>query len=83
MAKIGFIVRVRGKGKDYFYLRKSIRDKNDLIRKENIFSFGHREKAIKRLQDWQSGEVKMPKELINLGYDLEDLRDWLEQINSK
>lgn len=83
MNKIGFIVKVKAKGKDYFYLRKSIRDKNDLIRKENIFSFGHREKAIKRLQDWQTNEAQMPTELINLGYDLEDVRDWLEQINSK
>lgn len=83
MNKIGFIVRVRARGKDYFYLRKSIRDKNDLIRKENIFSFGHREKAIKRLKDWQSGEDQMPKELINLGYDLEDVQVWLNEINSK
>lgn len=83
MAKIGFIVRVRAKGKDYFYLRKSIRDKNDLIRKEKIFSFGNREKAIRRLQDWQSDIDHMPKELINLGYDLDDVQVWLNEINSK
>lgn len=83
MAKIGFIVRVRAKGKEYFYLRKSIREKNDLIRKEKIYSFGHREKAIRKLQEWQSDIDQMPKELINLGYDLDDVQVWLNEINSK
>ncbi|MBG9585551.1 hypothetical protein [Cytobacillus firmus] len=83
MNKIGFIVRVKAKGKEYFYLRKSIREKNDLIRKEKIYSFGHREKAIRRLQEWQNDIDQMPKELINLGYDLDDVQIWLNEINSK
>lgn len=84
MAKTGFIVKNVSKGREYFYLRKSIRVKtNNVVNKKNLFSFGSRKKAIENLNEWLNDVSKMPSELKNLGYDLEDVKIWIEQIESK
>jgi hypothetical protein len=82
LSKIGFIVKNKSNGKEYFYLRKSIRSK-ELVSKQNIFSFGNKEKALNNLFEWKKDFNKMPLELKGLGYDLEDVSNWIEQIESK
>lgn len=83
MAKTGFIVKNVSKGREYFYLRKSIRVKNNVVNKKNLFSFGSRKKAIENLNEWKNDISKMPNELKKLGYDLEDIDNWINQIESK
>ncbi|WP_256816686.1 hypothetical protein [Cytobacillus sp. Bac17] len=85
MSKTGFLVKVSSKGREYFYLRKSERLKENkaVKRDRNIYSFGTRSKAIENLQDWQRDIEKMPNDLKILGYDREDVLSWIEQIENK
>lgn len=83
MTKIGYIVKVKAKGREYFYLRKSVRGKNNMVRKETIFSFGTKEKAFSKLLEWKYDLSLLPNELKKLGYDLEDVEIWINQINKK
>ena len=85
MSKIGFIIKVKARGKEYFYLRKSERTREDksVKRDSNIFAFGQRDKAIETLKDWENDINSMPIKLKDLGYDLEDISAWIEQIESK
>ncbi|MBK5447038.1 hypothetical protein [Peribacillus sp. TH24] len=82
MSKVGFIVKIRAKGKDYFYLRKSVREKKQVY-KENLYSFGTREKALDNLMLWGKSIDNLPENLRELGYDLEDISSWKEQIMNK
>lgn len=82
MSKVGYIVKIKAKGKDYFYLRKSVREKKQVF-KENIYSFGTREKAIDNLVLWGKDLNNLPDDLRELGYDLEDVISWKEQIMNK
>lgn len=81
-SKIGFIIKVKSKGREYFYLRKSIWEDNK-SKNKNIFSFGIREKAIKDLNNWQNDISRMPKELKNMGYNLNDVKIWIKEIEHK
>jgi hypothetical protein len=80
--KVGYITKIKSKGKDYFYLRKSIR-KLDLIEKKTIYSFGSRESAIEKLLLWSENTFLFPPELRELGYGSEDVLNWIEQIKNK
>lgn len=85
MKKTGFVVKVKAKGKEYFYLRKAERLKENkaIKRDRNIFSFGSRKKAIENLSMWSEDIINMPGELQKMGYELEDVLSWIEQIESK
>lgn len=85
MSKTGFLVKVSSKGREYFYLRKSERLKENkaVKRDRNVYSFGTRSKAIENLQDWKRDIEKMPNDLKILGYDREDVLSWIEQIENK
>lgn len=82
MSKIGFIIKNKSRGNEYFYLRKSIRVK-DQVMKKNVYSFGIRSKAIALINEWLIDFTKFPKELLDLGYDENDVSKWLEQIKNK
>lgn len=85
MSKTGFIVKVKSKGKEYFYLRKSERNKDDKSKKRdtNIYSFGTREKAVENLTLWKDNIDIIPEELKNMNYDREDVSSWIKKIESK
>lgn len=82
MPKVGYIAKVRSKGTDYFYLRKSVR-KGDLVEKKKIFSFGSRTNALENLKYWYLHMEDFPKELSKLGYEKEDISCWINDIESK
>lgn len=82
LKKTGFVTTVRAKGKVYYYLRKSKRV-NGTVKKENIYSFGTKEKALNNLSNWISNKENIPLELLNLGYDEKDLVLWYEEIKKK
>jgi hypothetical protein len=82
MNKIGYITKIKSRGKEYFYLRKSIR-KSDSIEKKQIYSFGSREAALTNLKNWKENIEILPQELKELGYSLSDVLSWIEQIENK
>lgn len=82
MNKVGYITKIKSRGKEYFYLRKSIRKLNS-IEKKQIYSFGSREDALKNLDNWKINIEFLPQELKDLGYSLEDVLYWIEQIEKK
>jgi hypothetical protein len=82
MRKTGFLVKVSSKGRQYFYLRRSYWI-NSVSKNKNIYSFGSRESAIKNLCEWKNDISKMPETLKNMGYDINDVLNWIEQIERK
>lgn len=85
MAKTGFVIKVKSKGKEYFYLRKSERNKEDKSKKRdtNIYSFGTREKAVENLTAWKNNTSDIPDELKKMNYGKEDILSWIEKIENK
>jgi hypothetical protein len=91
MKKVGFIVkntkRVNGKQYEYFYLRRSDRLKvNNHTRKKiesNLYNFGNRKKTLDLLNSWNKDENKIPQVLIDLGYNSEDVKKWLEEVENR
>lgn len=91
MQKVGFIVkntnRVKNKEYEYFYLRRSDRlkseDQNRKKKDTNLYSFGNKKKALDLLNSWNKDENKIPKVLIDLGYNSEDVKKWLKEVESK
>jgi hypothetical protein len=82
MNKVGYITKIKSRGKEYFYLRKSIRKLNS-IEKKQIYSFGSRESALTNLRIWKENIESLPQELKNLGYSFDDVLYWIEQIENK
>lgn len=86
MKKVGFIIKiskkVNEKQYEYFHLRRSDRI-NKKKRDTNLYNFGNREKALALLKEWENEIDKFPKDLRNLGYSLEDVKKWKEDIESK
>lgn len=91
MQKVGFIVKntkkVKDKEYEYFYLRRSDRLKSENYNRKkkdtNLYSFGNKKKALDLLNSWSNDENKIPKVLIDLGYNSEDVKKWLEEIESR
>lgn len=82
MAKIGYVTRIKTKGYEYFYLRKSVRSA-DSVNKVQLYSFGSRDKALKNLYAWKKNIDSMPQELKDLKFDSNDILSWIEQIENK
>ncbi|MGE7191985.1 hypothetical protein [Lysinibacillus fusiformis] len=90
MKQVGYIIRhlkiKNGKEYEYFYLRRSDRFKTSGESKEKrtyLYSFGNRKKALAQLDSWENDLGIIPKELTELGYSLEDVKKWKQEIESK
>jgi|GEM_PF-3817253 len=91
MKKVGFIVkntkRVNGKEYEYFYLRRSdrLKDPNEGRKKKetNLYSFGNRNKTLELLNLWNKNSNNIPDELIDLGYNSEDVKKWIGEVESR
>lgn len=79
MDKVGFVAKVKAKGRYYFYLRKSFWE-NNKPKNKNLYSFGNEAKAIILIEEWIRRPESFPGELKELGYDLEDAARWLQEI---
>lgn len=86
MKKVGFIIknvkRVNGKEYEYFYLRRSDRLRNQK-KETNLYSFGNRQKALSLLNEWEQDIESLPETLKDWGYDVEDVKKWKEEVESK
>jgi DNA-binding transcriptional regulator YhcF (GntR family) len=82
MSKRGFVTKVKSNGKEYFYLRKSYRLAEQVIKK-NIIAFGDKEKALSKMDSWIKDYNDFPAEYKKMGYDQQDIKKWIEEIKSK
>lgn len=86
MKKVGFIIKtgreVNGKRYEYFHLRRSDRLNKKKI-DTTLYNFGNKEKALSRLKEWENDISKLPTELKEWGYNLEDVAKWKNDIESK
>ena len=81
MGKVGFIAKVKGRNKHYYYLRVSFWEKEKLQPKnKNLYSFGHYEKATESIAAWIKGKEPFPKELTKMGYSVKDAEKWIQEI---
>lgn len=85
--KIGYLSKVKSKGKTYIYIRVSERYKDDsgksIVRKRNIFSFGCMPKALDNMYYWRDNPEMFPDELKEMGYNLNDLYEWILTIETQ
>jgi hypothetical protein len=82
MDKTGFVVKVTSRGREYFYLRRSFW-KDNRPQNKNIYSFGSRRKALENLRQWQEEFNTFPDELKEMGFAIQDVSRWIEQIKNK
>jgi hypothetical protein len=75
--KTGFIIKNIAKGRTYFYLRRSVWE-NGISKPKNVFSLGNKEKALDKINSWFL--EGLPEELTKLGFNKDDLQEWLEKI---
>lgn len=80
--KIGYLSKNKSKGITYIYLRKSEREK-DLVKKKNLYSFGRMPQALEDMYTWREQPEKFPEKLKELGYNLEDLQEWILTLETK
>lgn len=86
--KAGYLSVVKvGKNYKYLQLRRSVARKNGnngtrQIKKQVIYNFGNIEKAIDKFYYWRNKPEAFPYKLIELGYNLNDLDDWIMTIET-
>lgn len=81
MSKSGFVQAVKSRGKYYFYVRVSYRDKDKKPRNKNVAALGQKENALALLKQWLSDPVLLPDNLNK--YNVDDLKDWIKYVESK
>lgn len=80
---MAFLSQVKVKGKRYIYLTEYIGKKNSIKSTEiHVYGFGVRETALEKMKQWKNDFSKFPKELIERGYDKEDLNEWLTTLET-
>ncbi|MDM5205355.1 hypothetical protein [Cytobacillus kochii] len=82
MKKLGYLSKKISKGHTYIYLRKSYRVDKE-IKHKYLYSFGSMPDALEKMYEMRDNPQGFPKELIELGFDLIDLYDWILTIETK
>lgn len=80
--KLGYLSQVKVKGKRYIYLKEYQGKKNGKITEPRIYAFGHRSIALQRMKEWQKDFSTFPEYLKKLGYDENDLQDWINTLET-
>lgn len=87
MKRKGFIVKVKARGKYYYYIRVSERIKNSLGQSiptnRNVYALGRKQSALDTLNGWKSNIDMFPDELKEKGFNIENVDLWLEQLKEK
>ncbi|WP_179885280.1 hypothetical protein [Bacillus cereus] len=79
---IDFLTFNRSKEKLYVYLTKALRENG---KKKNItlYKFGRMDIALENMYTWRDNFKSMfPKELLNMGYDWNDLHNWILSLET-
>ncbi|MDA2526367.1 hypothetical protein [Bacillus cereus group sp. BfR-BA-01319] len=68
-------------GKRYFYLSEHIsKTEFATCREKILYRFGNAQIALERLSLWILDNSFTPKELIELGITIDDIKNWKEKI---
>ncbi|NRD81065.1 hypothetical protein HPT25_27620 [Bacillus sp. BRMEA1] len=78
----GFLKFVHSKGHLYVYLAKGIKE-NGKKKTITTFGFGKMPLALEKLYSWRNEyETKFPQQLMDMGYNWNDLHDWILSIET-
>lgn len=78
----GHLTRKKSRGQIYIYLRQSIREGKKTTNK-NIYSFGKMPGALEFLYEVRDNYDLFPKELLEKGYTLNDLDEWILTLETQ
>ncbi len=74
-----FISRVKAKGHFYYYAY--IYDNSSDRGMRTVYSLGRKEKALSELSSWRN-HSRIPGQLIELGFKVENLDKWREKVEA-
>lgn len=66
-----YLKRVKSRNKDYLYVVV-----NNHYRKQILYSFGRLEDSLRKMYGFVE-DGKLPKSLVDLGFTLDDLDEWI------
>lgn len=77
----GYLIRKKSKGNWYIYLRRSNRIEG-IVKHTYIYSFGKMPMALNKLYAILNNEQELPMELIEEGYTINHIIDWIITIET-
>lgn len=78
----GHLTRKKARGEIYIYLRESFR-KGKKVTNKNIYGFGKMPNALELLYSFREDYDLYPKELLEKGYNLDDLDEWILTLETQ
>ncbi|MBG9585553.1 hypothetical protein [Cytobacillus firmus] len=75
-----FISHVTSKGKKYIYLYEYC--KSGEKKKQSLYGFGRKEKAITDMRSWRRNFSLFPDKLVEFGCTKKDLVDWIRTMET-
>jgi hypothetical protein len=81
---LGYLSQVRAGGKQYIYLTEYCGNQPFSSKTEkHIFAFGSSHFALLKMKRWfRKFETEFPGELKETGYTREDLKNWIETLET-
>ncbi|MFC4323677.1 hypothetical protein [Litchfieldia salsa] len=81
---MGYLSQVKSNGKQYIYLTEYIGNQKYSTKKEHhVYAFGEVRMALIRMRRWRRKfSSEFPEELKSLGYNADDLKVWIETIQT-
>ena len=73
-----FVSRKKAKGEFYHYI--FMYDKTSEQGIKTVYSLGKKEKAIDQLTSWRYSTKDIPRELMNLGLQIERIDQWRKKL---
>ncbi|MCU5096705.1 hypothetical protein [Bacillus wiedmannii] len=85
--KVGFLKFVTSRKKVYVYLAKEIyikkSNKRSVSKTQILYRFGNFDVALEKMFRWRENpEKEFPEEILKLGYNLDDLDDWIMTLET-
>lgn len=78
---MAFLSFVKSRGETYVYVTEySGQKKYSSSSKMHIYSLGKQKEAIFTLQAWDLNFNHFPRELLDKGYNKQDLKKWIQDI---
>ncbi|HDR8043308.1 TPA: hypothetical protein QCZ17_005707 [Bacillus cereus] len=77
------LTNIKAQGRRYFYVTKYV-GKQEFTTKtcKHIYSLGNARIALERLTLWILDNNFIPKELIEIGISIDDIKNWKERVEN-